>query len=46
MIEAVEAWRRELARKTVTISIDLPEDDLKHIDEFANALRADALPSS
>ncbi len=29
--------RRELARETVAVSINLPENDLKHIDEFANA---------
>jgi hypothetical protein len=37
MVELVEAWRRELARETVAVSINLPEADLKHIDEFANA---------
>jgi uncharacterized protein len=41
MIEAVEQWRRELAHDRqhdlLTISIALPEADLKHIDEFASA---------
>jgi hypothetical protein len=42
MIEAVKQWRQELAHDRqhdlLTISIDLPKDDLKHIGEFASAL--------
>jgi predicted DNA binding CopG/RHH family protein len=37
MLEVITEWRRELARETVAVSINLPETDLKHIDEFASA---------